>query len=61
MASKFDSSRESGLPPNKTTRLQLPDARSHHADMSQEDRKKAMYNKGSKGAFSKIGIVGPER
>lgn len=60
--SKHDASKESGLPPIKTTRLQLPDARMHHADLTQAERSKAKFGKPkSGGTFSKIGIVGPER
>lgn len=57
--SKFDADKKTGLPPNKTTRFQLPDARINEPQLSQAARQKAIYQKVDSGpAFSRVGIVG---
>lgn len=58
--SKFNASKETGLPPNTTTRFQLPDARINEPQLSQDARKKATYQKVDTGKpFSRVGVVGP--
>ena len=58
--SKFGASKETGLPPNKTTRFQLPDARISEPQLSQADREKSLTQKtGSGKPFGRVGVVGP--
>ena len=58
--SKHNADKESGLPPKTTTRFQLPDARISRPDMTQADRKGAMYDKAKNDkVFGRVGIIGP--
>lgn len=56
-----NASKDSGLPPNTTTRLQLPTFRLQGKPMPQSNRKDATYGKSSGRAFGKVGIVGPQK
>jgi hypothetical protein len=52
----------SGLPPNTTTRLPLPDIRLSGHRRSQADRRRVLgQSRAIRKAFGRLGIVGPNR
>lgn len=60
--SSHNASKETGLPPNTTTRFQLPDARLNEPQLSQDARRKALFQKANSGkVFGRVGIVGPQK
>ena len=59
--SKYDASKETGMPPHETTAFQTPDRRLSGPRMPQSDRRAIFTGKPKQSPFSKLGVVGPMR
>lgn len=56
---KFNASKETGLPPNTSTRAEVPDARLNNAkSVTQDSRLKFLKRKPGR-KFDKVGQIGP--